>query len=435
MYASSKSDPSKTPFKAFYAVGNPAVLVAFDGLHYILAMVKRGIRHVRFAAPLLLAFFASSFSLDAAPIDFIPFDAAKIAAGQLAAFSDVSREWGTGVEAVIEKAYRECFRTLLIGGNIRTLRLPFAQNKERSELAEKDLEVEGGGKADPRELWDSIEKILSTMDFYCYLGVLSDGREKLIYFDIPTRTWRTSTDRFAIERLLSGSYPGLPHRPVVLTSGRGPSIPDIYNYLYSVGRVGVDCSGFVWHILRAISAAGGINLDRNFGRDEGLAKGAKPSLYVGTWFYDPRNRRTRLLEDEISKLLPGDIILFRGEEGSFIHSCVIQSIDFNAGRLRYLQSTDESPVEVRGVHESLILFDPAKPATSLKDTSLHWLQRRGATFEGEPAPAFIDDGERYRAYAETGGGVVVRLKALEKNIARQGFLRTNQPAAAVPAVK
>jgi len=353
-------------------------------------------------------------------------DAVANEAGQLAALSDVSQDWGRGVEAAIERAFRECFRTLIVGGRIRTLRLPFAQNNERSELAGQDLAVEGGGKADPLELWDSIEKITSTMDFYTYLDALADGREKLIYFDIPTKSWWPSQDRFAIERMLSGSYPGLPHRPAVLVTGRGSSIPDIYNYLYSVGRVGVDCSGFVWHILRAIAQAGGLDLDRSFGRDVGLARGMKPSLYVGTWFYDPRKGRTKIVQDEIANLLPGDIFLFRGEDGTFIHSCVIQSIDFNSGRIRYLQSTDECPLDQRGVHDSLILFDPSRPTTSLKDPALRWMQRRGATFEGEPASAFSDDGERFRAYASAGGGVVVRLKVLEKIIPKLGLLKSNQ---------
>ncbi len=336
----------------------------------------------------------------------------------LASYADITLDWGKGVEAAIEKAYRECFRTLFIGGNIRLLRLPFAQNSERSELADKDLEVSGGGKADPRDIWESIEALLGSTDFSAYLAALGDGREKLVIFDLPTTSWSVSTDRFAIGRMLSGLYPGLPHRPVVHSSGKGATSRDIYNYLYCVGRTGIDCSGFVWHVLRAVAAADGLDLDRIVGRDVGLPRGVKPALFVGTWYYDPRKGRTRVVPDAIDGLLPGDIILFRGEDGTFIHSCVIQSIDLGAGRLRYLQSTDESPGDERGVHDSLILFDPAKPGTSLKDPSLAWLQRRDATFAGEPEPAFIDDGQRYRAYAATGGGIVVRFKALEKSIAR-----------------
>lgn len=323
-----------------------------------------------------------------------------------------------GVEAIIEKAFRECFRTMPVGGRIVTLRLPFAENSERSELAGKDLTISGGGKANPGELWEAIEKLFAGPDFSAYLVALSDGREKLMVFDMAARTWSVNTDRFAIERMLSGSYPGLPHRPVVHSVGRGATNEDIYNYVYCIGGMGIDCSGFVWHVLRSVAKAGKLDLDREMGRSVGLPRGAKPALYVGTWYYDPAKGRTRLVPDRIDRLLPGDILLFRGEDGSFLHSCVIQSIDLAAGRLRYLQSTDESPLSERGVHESVILFDPARPGLSLKDPSLHWLQLRGATFAGEPESAFTDDGERFRAYPESGGGVVVRLKALEKVVAK-----------------
>lgn len=338
----------------------------------------------------------------------------------LAAFSDVAAEWGDGVEAVIEKAYRECFRTFIVDGNIFTLRLPFAENSERSELTDGDMAVIGGGKANPSELWDAIAGILASPDFSAYLAALSDGREKLIAFDLPTKTWSTSTDRFAIERMLSGLYPGLPYRPMVHVTGLGTKPSDVYNYLYCVGRLGIDCSGFVWHVLRAIAAADRVDLDRLLGRDAGLPRGRKPALYVGTWYYDPKSGRTRVIDDAIINLLPGDILLFRGEDGSFLHSCVIQSVDLSKGRIRYLQSTDESPLDERGVHESIILFDPARPETSLRDPSLRWLQLRGAAFPGEPESAFVDDGERFRAYASIGGSVVVRFKALEKSVARLG---------------
>lgn len=350
---------------------------------------------------------------------------------ELMAFSDVTDEWGNGVEAVIEKAYRECFRTFVIDGNILTLRLPFAENSERSELTETELAVVGGGKATPAELWDAIGGILASPDFSSYLKALSDGREKLVYFDLPTKTWTASVDRFAMERMLSGLYPGLPYRPVVHVSGQGAEPADIYNYLYCVGRLGIDCSGFVWHVLKAIAAADRVDLDRLLGRDAGLPKGRKPSLYVGTWYYDPKSGRTRAVNDEIANLLPGDILLFRGEDGSFLHSCVIQSIDLARGRIRYLQSTDESPLDERGVHESIILFDPARPKTSLRDPSLRWLQLRGATFPGEPEPAFVDDGERFRAYQTIGGSIVVRFKALEKSVARLGTMAA--PASSPPA--
>jgi hypothetical protein len=70
------------------------------------------------------------------------------------------------------------------------------------------------------------------------------------------------------------------------------------------------------------------------------------------------------------------------------------------------------------VHESFIRFDPAKPDASLKDPSLVWTQRRLPPFEGERSSKFTDDGDRFRAFPEFGGGTVVRLRALAKPLER-----------------
>jgi hypothetical protein len=102
------------------------------------------------------------------------------------------------------------------------------------------------------------------------------------------------------------------------------------------------------------------------------------------------------------------------------HAAIIQSIDFRNGVIRYLQSTDEAPLLERGVHESFIYFDPANPAASLKDPDLHWTQKRFAPFPGEKDSPFSDDGERYRAFSEFGGGKVVRMRALAPVIERMG---------------
>ena len=83
----------------------------------------------------------------------------------------------------------ECFRTVIVGGRLITLRIPFGQNNERSELAEGDLEVLGGGKADPAVLWKEIELILASPDFARYVETLGDGREKALVFDLERRTW------------------------------------------------------------------------------------------------------------------------------------------------------------------------------------------------------------------------------------------------------
>ena len=133
-----------------------------------------------------------------------------------------------------------------------------------------------------------------------------------------------------------------------------------------------------------------------------------------------RSRSTELIQvkDELRNLAPGDVILFRDDKGRAVHSAIIQSIDLKAGTLRYLQSTDEAPLAERGVHDSYIYFDPAKPELSLKDPALRWTQKRFPPFPGEQASPFSEDGERYRAYPEFGAGKVVRLKAMAAPIKR-----------------
>ena len=95
---------------------------------------------------------------------------------------------------------------------------------------------------------------------------------------------------------------------------------------------------------------------------------------------------------------------------------LIQSLDFSAGRIRYLQCTDEAPLAERGVHESFIRFNPGNTAVSLSDPALVWSQNRYPPFPGEQASPFSDDGKRYRAYPELGGGRVVRLRAVSEAI-------------------
>lgn len=371
----------------------------------------------RRAAALLLALLLPA--LPAARGQARPATPAKVdpEEARLADFSDASHDWGKGVEGIIEGAYRSCFRTYIVAGRVLTLRMPFAQNNERSELAGESLEVLGGGKADPAALWRSVDALFESADFRAYVAALSDGRKKGISFDLQARKWTVVADRFFIERMEAGDYPGLPNKPFVLSSGRGPTAPELYNYLYCIGRLGMDCSGFVWNALRAVAKAGGLDLDRALGRATGAPRRADAALYVGTRFYDPRNKEVEEVRDEIRNLRPGDVILFRSEDGEPLHSSIIQSIDLAAGRIRYLQSTDEAPYEERGVHESFILFDPAKPEAGLRDPSVAWTQRREATFPGELLSAYPDDGERYRA-VKGGGGTVVRIKALKKPIAR-----------------
>lgn len=330
----------------------------------------------------------------------------------LEAFADPAAIWGRGIEAEIERAYRACFRTYVVDGQIMTLRMPFAQNFERQELAGTELVIYGDGKADPRFLWERVDSILRSRDFGTYLAALTDGREKVIVFDLATQTWQLSRDLFDLAGMKAGAYRGLPHRPYVYVSGDGVESTDVYNYLYSVGRVGMDCSGFVWHILSAVAESQGFDLGESLARTLGVREGKEPSFYVGTQFFDSDSRHLMQVDDEIRNLKPGDVMLFRSRDGRAGHSAVIQSIDFDNGVIRYLQSTDEAPQRERGVHESFIYFDPDRPEMRLSDPSLDWSQNRFAPFPGEYASAFSNDGERYRADFGEGGGKIVRLKAL-----------------------
>ncbi|AEF86929.1 hypothetical protein TREPR_3550 [Treponema primitia ZAS-2] len=178
----------------------------------------------------------------------------------LRAFADPARVWGTGVEGVIEEAYRQCFKTYILDGKVMNLRMPFAQNNERDQLSDQTWEFQGGGKADPVSLWEIITGILYSDEFESYAGILGDGKEKVMILDIPTRTWTSSRDLFDIARMKAGAYRGLPHRPYVLVNGEGLSEADVYNYLYCLGWVGMDCSGFVWHTLSYIARKGGVTL-------------------------------------------------------------------------------------------------------------------------------------------------------------------------------
>jgi hypothetical protein len=139
---------------------------------------------------------------------------------------------------------------------------------------------------------------------------------------------------------------------------------------------------------------------------------------VGTAFFNSRSSHIITVQDSIKNLRPADIILFRGSDGAMAHSAVIQSVDMKRGLIRYVQCTDEAPLNERGVHESFIRFNPLKPDTSLRDTGINWTQQRQAPFPGEKASPFSDDGERYRAFGELGGGRVVRLRLLVPVIER-----------------
>jgi hypothetical protein len=250
-------------------------------------------------------------------------------AAAIAAYSDPSRIWGNGAERVMEEAYRLCFKTRIIGGRVMNLRMPFAQNNERDTLLEEGWEFLRGGKGDPEFLWSVIEGIIDSEEFGEYTKSLSDGREKVIIFDIPGQQWSSTRDLFELARMKAGSYRGLPHRPYVLVPGRGAEESDVYNYLYCVGLAGMDCSGFVWHVLSKVAEEGGVDLGGALRRALGVRRGGDPSWYAGTAFFDSGSSQILPVRDEIRSLKPADIILFRGYDGAVSHSAVIQSVDLS----------------------------------------------------------------------------------------------------------
>ncbi len=355
-----------------------------------------------------------AFPLPSARNEIFSKEDEKTALRNLETFSRAYHQWGHGIEGAIEEAYRSCFRTYVVQGCFFTLPLPFAENDERSELAPTLLKIQGGGKNSPTAIWQEIDKLIVSDDFNRYLTILQDRREKVIIFDLATRRWTWTEDLYEIARMKARSYKGLPHRPYVLVHGEAVTLPDIYNYIYCIGRVGIDCSGFVWYILTTVARQAGINLTEIVRRSFRSLRITDPTLYIGTSFFDSKNPEIEAVPDRIGNLAPGDIILFRGTNGQAAHSAIIQSINIEKGQIRYLQSTDEAPLEERGIHESYIYFPPNQKDLSLKDPSLVWTQKRYAPFPGEFSSPFSDDGQRYRAYPEFGGGRVVRFKVFGK---------------------
>jgi len=361
-------------------------------------------------------FFPFLLMLSVVPPMAVPVIAADI--DPLAAFSDPARIWNNGIERAVEEAYRSCFRTRIIGERIMNIRMPFAENNERDMLSDTGWEFISGGKGNPQKLWPIIEEILDSEEFARYAQTISDGREQVIIFDIPGQSWRSSRELYDISRMKIDFYTGLPHRPYVYSTGRGIEETDVYNYLYCVGLTGMDCSAFVWYTLSHVARRGGADLGSVLGRSMGARRGEDPAWYAGTAYFNSKTPHIVPVDDKISKLRPADIILFRGPGGAMAHSAIIQSIDYARGIIRYLQSTDEAPQNERGVHESFIYFDPEKPNVSLSDTGLNWTQQRQAPFPGEKASPFSDDGKRYRAFPELGGGRVVRIRAVSDIIER-----------------
>ena len=320
------------------------------------------------------------------------------------------------LEGVIEDAYLACFKDYQIQGKQVTLRMPFGQNDERYEEGELSQQIFGGGKVEPQRTWERIDSLLQSEDFQEYIEALQTPVEKVIFFSLADGSWTVSTDPQEVKMLENGHYSGDRIRVYVLKRDAALSLADIYDYLYCVGSVGIDCSGFVYYVQKSIARSLGIDLDRMLAKVLKIPPEMVPHM-VGLWYYDPSNDQSEEVEDMIANLRPGDIFIFRGHGGIFRHSAVIQSIDFDKGVIRYFQCTDWAPQEQRGVHESFIYFDVRDPEVSLKDSSVRWTQRIYPTFIGEPSLRYWkDDGDRYRTEWSTGQSLIVRLNLIKRLI-------------------
>jgi len=320
------------------------------------------------------------------------------------------------IEQKIEQAYRECFRTYEINGQTLNLRVPFALYKER-----KGHSVYTWGKGNISQVWEETEKWLNEPYFHQYLEALQEPKEKVVHFNLPLKKFFVYTDLKLIAKMkeiyslreefnktgkwrlvdkIANLYPGNDTQVYLLKKGGGFNEKDVYDFLYCIGGIGIDCARFTYHCQQKIY---GNELNIKLGKELRVSP-QNVHLYIGSWFYyPPECSLVEKVEDKISNLKAGDVIHFHGQKSS--HSVIIQSIDLNNGVIRYLQCTDWGLQEERGVHQSLIFFK--NPEQRLRDKDVTWTQQLGPTFPGETAPyGWKTDGDRYLGTKS----MVVRLK-------------------------
>jgi hypothetical protein len=316
------------------------------------------------------------------------------------------------VEQLIEKAFHEYFREYTITGKRLAVRMPFALNEEREGGHGYAQAFYKEGKGRPEELWPYIDKVLASREFARYAAEMTSPGEKAVVFNLARRLYWVSRNRQLIDALGMDAYPGTPTRIFVRRSETGLTEADLYNYLYAVAAVGVDCSGFAYHVQAEVAKAYALDLDELLAKDL-MTSPREVRAKVGLRFFDPASGHTEVVGDRVLDLRPGDLILFRGSEGELKHSAVIQSVDFRKGIIRYVQSTDWAPEAERGVHLSVIRFDPERAGESLRHYSVRWLQQVRPPFEGEEEPReWLTDGDRYLWYTVDGGSLVVRPRYL-----------------------
>lgn len=341
-----------------------------------------------------------------------PAEAAEAAAPAPAAPRRIKGPEEERVERIILAAYQEYIREYTLWGERLTVRMPFALNDEREGGRGYTQEFYLDGKGRPDELWPLIDSVLFSEKFARYAQQITAPGEKVIIFNLKRRSYHLSWDPPLIESLRAGSYPGTPTR-IYVRRGEGPlSGADVYNYLYAVACVGVDCSGLVYYLHESIARAYGFELDRALGARL-RARPRDVRKRFGVWLFDPRGGYTEAFADRIEDLRPADMILFRGSDGTLKHSAIVQSIDLQQGIIRYVQSTDWAIEADRGVHLSEIRFDPARAGESLRHYSVRWLQQVRPPFEGEEEPRdWLSDEDRYLWYTEAGGSLVARPRYL-----------------------
>ena len=320
------------------------------------------------------------------------------------------------IEAVVEDVYRSCLRTYQIGAYNISLRIPFGQNGEREGPGGFAQRIYLEGKCSPAEVWSRVDSLIGSEDFGAYVSGITGPGEKVCVFDIRNGRYVVLRDSATISRLKSGPYPGTSVEISVLKLDPHLTGADVYNYLYAIGSAGMDCSGFVYTVQKAIAESFGVNLDERLSPSIGRSV-EEVHRYIGIGSLAPGSSVVEVVVDAIENIRPGDVILFRGRNAEFRHSAAIQSIDFDTATIRYLQCTDWAPQGERGVHASEIHFDRSSRGVSLKDASAIWTQELYPAFPGEPVLVhWRTDGDRYRSYMQAGGGVIVRLRYIRNLI-------------------
>lgn len=318
------------------------------------------------------------------------------------------------VEEILEEAYGLYFREHALGDKRLFLRIPFGQYGERF----KGQPIFMGGKGNPESLWGKIDELLKDSCFADYQANLSKPGEKLILFSLPTKTYQIFWGEESVKKA-KARFKGIEAYPYEIKGDSFCSEVDIYNYLYCLGRVGVDCSGFSFYFQRYLAFEHGVDLCEEIAKKWGVKDPKNIPLSIGTWYYNPKYGNTERVDDKILNLRAGDLILFPARRWEDSHSAVICSINLKSGVIRYVQDTDwVFDRKERGPHASAVYFDPSQPEKSLSDPFLTWTQELGPVFESETCP-YGNETDHFRYLLPPYKGKVVRLKRIAEILSKK----------------